>query len=93
MWIIAMYIIVKGLILHISVNPAFIPVMLQSQLIVAVVGGLFRQVADHSPPIRSFSRTLTVVPEGSGFCIANEQLYITTATVEQIKVSPILFIN
>ncbi|KAK4312904.1 hypothetical protein Pmani_015704 [Petrolisthes manimaculis] len=59
--------------------------VVEAQLMVAVVSGVFRQVADHSPPIRFFSRSLTIVPEGTGFCIANEQLYITSATVEQIK--------
>lgn len=53
---------------------------------VAVVSGVFSQVADRSPPIRSFTRTLVIVPEGSGYCITNEQLYLTNATVDQIKV-------
>lgn len=55
------------------------------KLIVVTLSGVFRQQADRLPPIRSFTRTLTIVPEGTGYCICNEQIYITTATVEQVK--------
>lgn len=57
----------------------------EASLIVAVVSGVYSQVADRNPPIRSFTRTLVIIPEGSGYCITNEQLYLTNATVDQIK--------
>lgn len=59
----------------------------EANLIHITLTGVFRQLADRSPLIRSFSRTFFVVPQGSGYCICNEELFITTATVEQIKKS------
>ncbi|XP_077293168.1 nuclear RNA export factor small bristles isoform X2 [Arctopsyche grandis] len=35
------------------------------------------------PPIRSFHKTLVIVPFGGGFCIKNDILYVTNATPEQ----------
>ncbi|XP_069168462.1 nuclear RNA export factor 1 isoform X2 [Procambarus clarkii] len=55
------------------------------KLIVVTLSGVFRQHADRNPPIRSFTRTLTIIPEGTGFCICNEQLFITRATIDQVK--------
>ncbi|KAG7165454.1 Nuclear RNA export factor 1-like 3 [Homarus americanus] len=55
------------------------------KLIVVILSGVFRQLADRNPPIRSFTRNIIIIPEGSGFCICNEQLYITTATIDQVK--------
>jgi nuclear RNA export factor len=52
------------------------------------VSGLF---LEHGPrtnqPLRSFSRVFVIVPFGAGFCIINEQLFVTNATEEQSKVS------
>jgi hypothetical protein len=38
-------------------------------------------------PVRSFNRAFVIVPFGVGFCIVNEQLFVTNATEEQSKVS------
>lgn len=52
------------------------------------VTGIFRELesGQKTPPLRSFSRVLIIVPAGSGFCIINEQLHITNATEAQSKV-------
>ncbi|KAG0717844.1 Nuclear RNA export factor 1 [Chionoecetes opilio] len=57
----------------------------EASLMVVVVNGVYSQVADRNPPIRSFKRTLVIIPEGSGSCITNEQLYLTNATTDQVK--------
>ena len=51
-----------------------------------VLTGVYRQIADRSPPIRSFMRSFIIVPVGEGVCITNELLFINNATVEQAKV-------
>lgn len=57
------------------------------QLVKVVVSGVYRRegLKQQSGCIRAFQRSLIIVPQGSGFCIANEQLYVTLATYEQIK--------
>ncbi|CAN7999576.1 unnamed protein product, partial [Ixodes hexagonus] len=40
------------------------------------------------PPLKSFTRTFVVVPQGAGFSIVNETLCITGATEEQVKAFP-----
>lgn len=57
------------------------------QLLLLNVSGIFKELRSghKSAPIRHFFRTLVIVPAGSGFCIANEQLHITNATEQQIK--------
>lgn len=57
----------------------------EATLMVVVVSGVYSQIADRNPPIRSFKRTMIIIPEGSGYCITNEQLYLTNATVDQVK--------
>ncbi|XP_066989141.1 nuclear RNA export factor 1-like [Macrobrachium rosenbergii] len=59
----------------------------EANLIHVTLTGVFRQLSDRAPLVRSFSRTFIVVPQGNGYCICNEKLFITTATVEQIKKS------
>ncbi|GFG38323.1 hypothetical protein Cfor_01734 [Coptotermes formosanus] len=58
------------------------------QVIMMSVSGLF---LEHGPrtnqPLRSFSRVFVIVPFGAGFCIINEQLFVTNATEEQSKVA------
>ena len=51
------------------------------------VTGIFKELRSghKTTPIRHFCRTLVIVPAGSGFCIANEQLHVTNATESQIK--------
>ena len=52
------------------------------------VTGIFKEIdsEDKETPMRSFNRVFIIVPSGSGFCIANEQLFITNCTQNQIKV-------
>ncbi|KAK9883572.1 hypothetical protein WA026_001749 [Henosepilachna vigintioctopunctata] len=60
----------------------FTPLMLS-----LTVCGMFKEMKSghkHSP-IRSFSRTLIIIPAGNGYCICNEELHITNATEDQIK--------
>ena len=59
----------------------------QSKLIHVVLRGVFKQVIDSNSPIRSFMRALVIVPVGGGYCICNEELFISSATVEQVRVS------
>uniref|UniRef100_A0A023FJY8 Putative mrna export factor tap/mex67 n=1 Tax=Amblyomma cajennense TaxID=34607 RepID=A0A023FJY8_AMBCJ len=40
------------------------------------------------PPLRSFTRNFFVVPQGTGFSIINETLFITGGTEEQIRAYP-----
>ncbi|XP_026474852.1 nuclear RNA export factor 1-like [Ctenocephalides felis] len=63
-------------------------------LMLLSVSGVFKELnGENNPPIRSFHRVMTIVPAGSGLCIKNEQLYITSATSSQkeeaFRVSPI----
>ncbi|KAJ8940254.1 hypothetical protein NQ314_010776 [Rhamnusium bicolor] len=57
------------------------------QMLCLTVSGMFRELksGNKSPPIRYFFRTLVIVPAGSGFCIANEELHITNAFPDQAK--------
>ncbi|KAK4874726.1 hypothetical protein RN001_014086 [Aquatica leii] len=59
------------------------------QLLLLTVSGIFKELRSghKSTPIRHFCRTLVIVPAGSGFCIANEQLHITNATEQQTKLA------
>ena len=57
------------------------------------VAGMFEELNERKhpflsypkEPIRSFNRTFTIIPDGSGCCIKNEQLYITWPTEAQLK--------
>lgn len=51
------------------------------------VAGLFKESNDLDSPFRYFNRTLIIVPEGDGFVIINEQLYISNATQLQQKLA------
>lgn len=57
------------------------------QMLCLTVSGMFRELkSSHKiPPTRYFFRTLVIVPAGSGFCIANEQLHISNATPNQAR--------
>ena len=50
---------------------------------------VFKERAYHHgdrPPLRHFNRSVSLVPYGSGFCIVNENLFISNTTPKQIKV-------
>jgi len=53
------------------------------------VSGIFREPENESRPsgqiIRHFNRVFVVVPQGQGFCIVNDMLYITIPTIYQKK--------
>ncbi|KAK0092788.1 hypothetical protein PV326_000572 [Microctonus aethiopoides] len=49
------------------------------------VTGCFRELDTKDQQIRSFNRTFIIVPEGSGYCIKNEQLHLAHPTIEQEK--------
>ena len=54
------------------------------------VSGIFREPENEGGPsgqvIRHFNRVFVVVPQGQGFCIVNDMLYITIPTNYQKKV-------
>ncbi|KAL3274631.1 hypothetical protein HHI36_016011 [Cryptolaemus montrouzieri] len=60
----------------------FTPIMMS-----LTVAGMFKELKSghKQPPIRSFLRTLIIVPAGSGYCITNDELHITNATEDQVK--------
>ncbi|KAF5277675.1 hypothetical protein FQA39_LY18444 [Lamprigera yunnana] len=57
------------------------------QLLLLTVTGVFKELrSGHKiTPYRYFYRSLVIVPAGSGFCIANDELHITNAMEHQIK--------
>ncbi|XP_031353729.1 nuclear RNA export factor 1 isoform X2 [Photinus pyralis] len=59
------------------------------QLLLLNVSGMFRELRSghKTAPIRHFFRSLVIVPAGSGFCIANEQLHVSNATEQQAKLA------
>lgn len=64
-------------------------------MIVFTITGLFKEItgdSDSGTPIemqsyelRHFMRTFVVVPQNSGFCIRNETIFITSASMEQTR--------
>ena len=51
------------------------------------VAGVFRERIERHALIRYFQRIFVIIPSTIGFCIVNEQLHITCATPEQIKMA------
>lgn len=58
-------------------------------MLVLTVTGVFKEKRKNSTVthLRSFQRTMVVVPSGSGFCIRNEMLTINNPTPSQIDKS------
>ena len=58
------------------------------------VSGIFREPENEGGPsgqvIRHFNRVFVVVPQGQGFCIVNDMLYITIPTNYQKKVKELV---
>lgn len=50
------------------------------------VSGVFKE-RDNKSVKRGFSRVFVIVPFQTGFCIANEELFVTNATAQQMRVS------
>lgn len=50
------------------------------------VTGIFKQKTKSSNEnLRSFQKTMVIVPSGTGFCIKNEMLHINNVTMAQVK--------
>lgn len=54
-------------------------------MMLITVTGLFRELDTKDTALRFFNRTFVIVPEGSGYCIRNEQLFIANPTELQEK--------
>lgn len=54
-------------------------------MMVVTITGIFQETETDKKPLRYFSRTLIIVPQGSGYCIRNEQLHISDPTEAQKK--------
>ncbi|XP_043283476.1 nuclear RNA export factor 1 [Venturia canescens] len=54
-------------------------------MMIITVAGLFKEPETKDEPLRFFNRTFVIVPEGSGYCIRNEQLHLTSPTQMQEK--------
>ena len=55
------------------------------QLYVFLFISVFQERALKPPPLRQFHRTFIIVPQGSGFVIVNDSLFITNAIGPQVK--------
>lgn len=56
-----------------------------NQFILVVISGVYRELFKKQEPLRAFSRTFYIVPQGQGFVIVNDLLVITSPTVKQIQ--------
>ncbi|KAK0162689.1 hypothetical protein PV327_006445 [Microctonus hyperodae] len=54
-------------------------------MMLITVTGCFKELDTKDQPIRSFNRIFIIVPEGTGYCIKNEQLHLSHPTVDQEK--------
>lgn len=54
-------------------------------MMIITVTGLFKDMSRKDTPLNYFNRTFIIVPEGSGYCIRNEQLFICNPTEMQEK--------
>lgn len=59
----------------------------QDGMLLITVTGFFKEFycKENKESWRYFNRTFIIVPEGSGFCISNEQLHINNPTLIQEK--------
>jgi len=55
------------------------------RLISLTVTGVFKETTQNPPPLRQFHRTFIILPQGSGFVITNDSLFITNAIGPQAK--------
>lgn len=56
-------------------------------MLLITVTGFFKEIynKENKDTWRFFNRTFMIVPEGSGFCISNEQVHISNPTLNQEK--------
>ncbi|OAD59082.1 Nuclear RNA export factor 1 [Eufriesea mexicana] len=59
--------------------------LITAGMMLITVTGLFKELDKKEQPIRYFNRTFLIVPEGSGYCIRNEQLHISQPIDAQLK--------
>lgn len=59
--------------------------LITAGMMLIAVTGMFKELDKKDRPIRYFNRTFIIVPEGSGYCIRNEQLHISYPTDAQLK--------
>ncbi|XP_034934459.1 nuclear RNA export factor 1-like isoform X2 [Chelonus insularis] len=52
-------------------------------MMVITVTGIFKEIGTKDEPLRYFDRTFIIVPEGTGYCIKNEQLQLGAPTTSQ----------
>ncbi|XP_012234855.1 nuclear RNA export factor 1 [Linepithema humile] len=61
-----------------------IALAMQAMMFITITG-YFQEINTKEQPIRHFNRTFVIVPEGSGYCICNEQLHISQPSETQLK--------
>ena len=61
--------------------------LVNAQLINVNITGVFKERALSPAPLRHFHRCFVIVPQGSGFVIVNDSLYITNPTILQSKIA------
>ncbi|XP_033207887.1 nuclear RNA export factor 1-like [Belonocnema kinseyi] len=49
-------------------------------LMLVTVTGLFKEIATTETSFRYFNRVFAIVPEGTGYCVLNEQLHVSSPT-------------
>lgn len=49
-------------------------------MMLVTVTGLFKEIGSTETPFRYFNRVFAIVPEGTGYCVLNEQLHISSPT-------------
>ncbi|CAD1476164.1 unnamed protein product [Heterotrigona itama] len=59
--------------------------LITEAMILVTVTGLFIELDNTEQSIRYFNRTFTIISQGNGCCIKNEQLHITQPTETQLK--------
>uniref|UniRef100_A0A6V7JH14 Nuclear transport factor 2 domain-containing protein n=1 Tax=Bracon brevicornis TaxID=1563983 RepID=A0A6V7JH14_9HYME len=61
-----------------------IPFVTDTLMTITVTGG-FKETISKDNPIRYFNRTFTIVLEGSGYCMKNEQVHVFPPTSTREK--------
>ncbi|XP_048511817.1 nuclear RNA export factor 1-like [Athalia rosae] len=61
--------------------------LVTESMMLITVSGIFKELDEKKNPNRYFNRTFVIIPEGSGYCIRNEQLHISHPTEAQQRVA------
>lgn len=70
--------------MKLEIIPNFV-LCLQPAMMFVTLTGYFQEVNNKEEPIRYFNRTFIIIPEGTGYCICNEQMHISQPTDTQLK--------